>query len=231
MKSLGGSLAGAPSAVLYAPDHLDGFATGPGNMLWRWWLECGAMQGPAPLPAVPGGVPAEGICAVSSGGGRIEAFAAAPGNNPFGPRNTLWWWRFDGTSWTGPTPLPPGANLLPVPVAAVASGPNSIDVFAAGAGNTPHWWHWDGATWSAPVPLPVGADLPPERIAAISAGPGRLDLFAAGRAGNQLWHWWREPGSGWRLEPLLRLSSRGTGATGGVPTPLQQRPAAQPAWL
>ena len=59
MKSLGGSLAGAPSAVLYTPDHLEVFAAGPGNTPWRWWLQNGTMHGPLPLPAVPGGIPAE----------------------------------------------------------------------------------------------------------------------------------------------------------------------------
>lgn len=73
-----------------------------------------------------------------------------------------------------------GANMPPVPVAAVAASTNEIDVFAVGADRTPWWWHWNGSIWIPPVPLPNG-DLPAERIAAVSPAPGRLDVFAVGR--------------------------------------------------
>lgn len=200
MKSLGGSLTGPPSAVSCASDHLSIFATQPGGGLFQWLFK-GTTWNPEPLaPVGPGGFPnlppqGEGICAVSSESDRLEVFAA--GSNG----NTPWWWRRNGSTWTGPDQLPQGANLLPVPVAVVAAAHDNIDVFAAGERNTPYWWHWNGA-WSGPVRLPEGADLPPERIAAISTGPGRLDVFAAGRAGNQLWHWWRRPDSDWSVEPL-----------------------------
>ncbi|HSC90642.1 MAG TPA: FG-GAP-like repeat-containing protein [Gaiellaceae bacterium] len=106
------------------------------------------------------------------------------------------WWRGDGASWsTGPS-LPGGANLPAVPVTAVATSPDSIDVFAGGPGNTPWWWHWNGTQWSPPTPLPVGANIPAERIAALAA-PGRLDVFAPG-AGNHLWHWLKVGALAWR---------------------------------
>lgn len=205
MKSLGSSFNGSPSAASCAPNRLSVFATQPGGVLFHWLLE-GATWISQPLAPVgsDGSFPnippqGEGICTVSSGPDRLEVFAA--GSNG----NTPYWWRLDGTTWEGPTRLPlPAGNpgIHPVPVAAVASGTDNIDVFAAGPGNTPWWWHWHGAGWSSPIPLLAGADLPPERIAAVSAGPGHLDVFAAGRAGKQLWHWWLAPGSGWRLEPL-----------------------------
>lgn len=111
MKSLGGSLAGAPSAVSCAPDRLDVFATGPTNTVWHWWLEGATWNGPQPLAPAGGdgiaNIPAEGLCAVSSGPGRLEVFAA--GSNG----NTPWWWRWDGAIWTGPRKLPQGADLPP----------------------------------------------------------------------------------------------------------------------
>jgi hypothetical protein len=188
MKSLGGLLAGPPSAVSSASDRLDVFAAGPANTAWWWRLE-GTKWLP-PMPLAPAGrdgvalIPAEGVCAVSSGPNRLEVFAA--GSNG----NTPWWWRFDGTVWKEPTKLPVGANLFPVTIAAIATGPNSIDVFAAGLGKTPNWWHWNGA-WSGPVQLPPVANLSPVPVAVVSPRPNRLDVFAAG-AGNQLWHWWRD---------------------------------------
>ena len=199
MKSLGSSLAGAPSAVSYAPNRLDVLAVvlgNSGNKIRNWYWD-GATWQQQDLPAGPT-IPSEGICAVSTAPNTIDVFAASPDGN-----NTPWWWKWNGTVWQLLGMLPQGANLLPIPVAAVVSGPDSIDVFAAGSnGNIPWWWRWDGTVWSAPIPLPSGAGLPPERIAAISARPGRLDVFAAGQPGNQLWHWWLEPGSGWRLEGL-----------------------------
>src|SRR4029453_4955652 len=108
--------------------------------------------------------------------------------------------RWNGVVWSPPEQLPPGANLLPVPVAAIANGTNNIDIFAAGIGNAPWWWHWDGFIWTPAQMLPP-AGLPPERIAAVSPRPGRLDVFAAG-AGNYLYHWWRESGLAWVKEDL-----------------------------
>src|SRR5258706_4215704 len=200
MKSLGGSLNGSPSAVLYAPDRLAVFATQPGGVLAHWLLE-GATWNPLnPRPLLPvgsdGGFPnlpseGEGICAVSSGPGRLEVFAAGRnGNSP-------WWWRFDGMTWSGPKKLPLSAGnpgIHPVPVAAICSGPNYINVFAAGPGNPPNWWQWTGASWSEPNPLPLPPDTPgihPVRVAAVSSKPGRIDVFAASHR-KQLLHWWVE---------------------------------------
>jgi hypothetical protein len=185
MKSLGSSLAGAPSAVSFkASNQLDVFAVVPGNKIRNWhWDNLTWQQ--QDLPAGPA-IPAEGICAISSEPNIIDVFVASPDGN-----NTPWWWRWNGTIWLSCGPLPQGANLFPVPIAAVASGLASIDVFAAGRGNTPNWWHWNGANWTAPVQLPPVANLRPVRIAVVSPRPKRLDVFAAG-ALNHLWHWWVE---------------------------------------
>ncbi len=195
--TFGGQLAGPPSACSCGPSRLDVFAVGADKHVWHWWLEGATWLGPESLSSGPAQFPAEGLCAVSSGSGRVEVFAAGTGNTP-------WWWRGrnNGNVWDVPIPLPGAAGgIHPVPVAAVCSGPDSIEVFAAGPGNTPWWWRWNGASWGAPpTPLPsAGTGIHPVRIAAVSAAPGRLDVFAAG--GNQLWHWWLEP-SGWRVEPL-----------------------------
>jgi hypothetical protein len=86
-------------------------------------------------------------------------------------------------------PLPAGAQITAVGIAAISLGPNQMDVFAAGQGNTPWWWHWNGTDFD-PVPkqLPPGANLPAETIAVTSSGPNMLDVFAAG-ADNTPW-WW-----------------------------------------
>ena len=195
--TLTGGLAGPPSACSCAENRIDVFAAGPGTTVWRWSWEGTSWALPAPLPPLPAGrgIPAEGVCAVSSGPGRVEVFAAESAT-----RSPVWW-RGDGTAWSVEPPLPGGANLPAEPVAAVCASPNNIDVFAAGAGNTPWWWHWNGSSWTLRPALPVGANLPAERIAAVSAAPGRLDVFAAG-AGNHLWHWSTVGGGSWALEDL-----------------------------
>ena len=142
-----------------------------------------------PLPPGPASIPAEGVCAVASGPGRVEVFAAD--RNSGVPA----WWRSIDSLWLAPTILTRGPNLPAEPVAAVAASPDNIDVFAAGPGNQPWWWHWDGAHWSPPAPL-GGGGLPAGRIAAASPAPGRLDVFAAG-AGNHLWHWAKVGAAPW----------------------------------
>jgi hypothetical protein len=90
MKSLPvllGGLAGAPSVVSPGPGRLHVFAAGTTNTVWQWWLKGATWMGPEPLaPAgVDGvaGIPAEGICAVSSAPNRLEVFAAGSnGNTP-----------------------------------------------------------------------------------------------------------------------------------------------------
>jgi hypothetical protein len=171
---------------------VDVFAVGPGGGVWRW-----AVAGAAPpslLPLPPNGtIPAEGICAVPSGPGRIEVFAVEAGSR------TPVWWRGDGAAWrTGPNP-PRAPSIPAIPVAAVAASPRSIDVLAVGTDRLVWWWRWNGAAWSAPIPLPVSA--PAARIAAVSAVPGRLDVFAAG-INNHLMHCWRVGGLAWNVQDL-----------------------------
>ena len=187
--TLAGGLQGPPSACSCAENRVDVFATGAGNTVWRWSLTGNTWSAPAPLLPVPGSIPAEGVCAVSSGPGRVEVFAA--------DRNlgVPVWWRGIDALWLPASPLSAGVNLPAEPVAAVAVSPDNIDVFAAGPGNQPWWWHWDGAHWSRPTSL-GGGGLPAERIAAASPAPGRLDVFAAG-AGNHLWHWAKVGAAPW----------------------------------
>jgi FAD binding domain/FG-GAP-like repeat len=164
-------------------------------MVWRWSWDGTNWEAPAQLP-FQGDIPAEGVCAATSGPGRVEVFAAeANTQSPV-------WWRGNGASWTAGPPLLGDANLPAEPLAAVCSSPQDIDVFAAGAGNTPWWWHWNGRRWTVPETLPdAGSGIPAEPIAAVSPAPGRLDVFAAG-AGNHLWHWWKVGAAGWRVEDL-----------------------------
>ena len=192
--SLQGGIAGPPSACSSADNRVDVFAVGSGNLVWRWSWDGTSWTPPGPLPQA-GVIPAEGVCAVSSGPGRVEVFAAEAGS-----RSPVWW-RGNNAQWSIGKPLQAVANLNPEPVAAVCSSPDNIDVFAAGAGNTPWWWHWNGSSWTAQGPLPGGANLPAERIAAVSPAPGRLDVFAVG-AGNHLWHWSKLGGAPWRLDDL-----------------------------
>jgi hypothetical protein len=187
-------LAGPPSACSSGENRLDVFAVGAGNTVWRWSWD-GTSWTNAPLPSL-GAIPVEGVCAVSSGPGRVEVFAAESGSR------TPVWWRGNGWTWSPGAALQSVANLPPVPVAAVCASPDSIDVFAAGAGNTPWWWHWNGSWWTAQGSLPGGANIPAVRIAAVSPAPGRLDVFAVGAA-NHLWHWSRPAGGpSWSLQDL-----------------------------
>ena len=184
-----GGLQGPPSACSCAENRVDVFATGPGNTVWRWSMTGNTWSPPAPLPLGPASIPAEGVCAVTSGPGRVEVFAAD--RNSGVPA----WWRGVDTQWFPPTTLTPGPNLPAEPVAAVAASPDNIDVFAAGPGFQPWWWHWDGAHWSPPIPL-AGGGLSAGRIAVASPAPGRLDVFAAG-ALNHLWHWRKVGAAPW----------------------------------
>lgn len=135
MKTLAGSLAGAPTGVSSgSPSNLDVLAIVAGGAIRNWHFD-GAAWSFRDLPAGPS-IPPEGLCAVFSVPNTIDVFVASS------TANTPWWWQWNGTSWLARGPLPPGgANLQPVPPAAVVSGPNNIDVFAAGAGNRPWWWH------------------------------------------------------------------------------------------
>jgi hypothetical protein len=188
-------LAGPPSACSSADNRIEVFAVGGDRRVWRWAWDGTVWAAPAPLPAF-GAVPAVGVCAVSSGPGRVEVFAAESGT-----RSPIWWRCENGRWLPAALLLPVGANLPAVPPAAVCTTPNDIDVFAAGAGNTPWWWHWNGSSWTGPQALPGGANVPAVRIAAVSPAPGRLDVFAVG-AGNHLWHWGKTPGIPWGLEDL-----------------------------
>ena len=186
-----GGLAGPPSAGSSASNQVDVFAVAGDGNVWRWSWDGRSWAAPVPLPAF-GSIPGVGVCAVSSGPGRVEVFAAnATTHSPV-------WWRRDGARWFDAALQPPPgqANLPAVPVAAVCASPDDIDVFAAGARNTPWWWHWNGSLWTAPEALPGTANLPAERIAAVSPAPGRLDVFAAG-AGNHLWHWSKVAAAPW----------------------------------
>ena len=187
--TLPGGLQGPPSACSCAENRVDVFATGAGNMVWRWSLTGNTWSPPVPLLLGPVSIPAEGVCAVASGPGRVEVFAVD--RNSGVPA----WWRGVDALWLPPAILTPGPNLPAEPVAAVAASPDNIDVFAAGPRNQPWWWHWDGANWSPPISLP-GGGLPAERIAVASPAPGRLDVFAAG-AGNHLWHWRKVGAAPW----------------------------------
>jgi len=132
--------------------------------------------------------------AVSWGLNRIDVFAAGQGNTP-------WQWTWNGVVWTGPMPLPSGANIPATRLTAVSSAPNRLDVFAAGPGNTPWWWRWNGASWNQPKSLPQGASLPAEALAATSSAPDLLDVFGAG-AGNTPW-WWHWNGTNWSVPQML----------------------------
>ena len=210
MESLGGQLAGPPTAVSWGPNRVDVFAAGPQGVPW-WWAWTGiAWIGPVPLPG-SNVMPAEGLAALTLGANQLRVFAAGQGNTP-------WMWEWNGGAWSQPAQLPAGPNLPAESVAVTSSGLNLLDVFGAGAGNTPWWWHWNGVAWLAPQQLPTVANLPAEKLAAISARPGRLDVFAPG-AGNHLWHWSQDgAGQPWHAEDLGgNLPAEGVAVTSSGP--------------
>ena len=187
--TLPGGIAGPPSAAASASNRVDVFAAGPGNTVWRWSLTGSTWSAPAPLALGPASIPATGVCAISSGPGRVEVFAGD--KNGRGP---VWWRGEAGKSWTPVIVMPASGAMLPaesVP-AACATSPTNIDVFAAGRGNVPWWWHWDGLSWAQGLSLGGGgASLPGEPMAAVSPNPGVLDIFAVG-IDHHLWHWHKD---------------------------------------
>jgi hypothetical protein len=99
--------------------------------------------------------------------------------------------------------LPSFAGGLLGPPSACSSGPDRVDVFAAGPGNMPWRWWLDGKNWLGPAPLPLGAaQIPAEGLCAVSSGPGRVELFAAG-GGINTPIWWRGDGPNWKAEKAL----------------------------
>ena len=74
--SIPGGFSGPPSACSAAPSRIDMFAVGPGATLWRLSWDGTTWSPPLPLPP-QGGIPATGVCAVSSGPGRVEVFAVS----------------------------------------------------------------------------------------------------------------------------------------------------------
>ena len=134
----------------------------------------------------------------------IDVFAGGPGNTP-------WWWHWNGTQWSTPSPLPVGANIPAERLAAVSPAPGRLDVFAPGAGN--HLWHWmkvGALPWRAPVDR--GGNLPVEGVSAVSWGPNRVDVFAAsGDPGSPLQHWWSSGGGFSGPREPRRQPRRGNG--------------------
>jgi hypothetical protein len=94
--TLPGGLQGPPSACSCAANRVDVFATGAGNTVWRWSLTGNTWSPPAPLPLGPASIPAEGVCAVASGPGRVEVFAVD--RNSGAPA----WWRGIDSQWSPP---------------------------------------------------------------------------------------------------------------------------------
>src|SRR5260370_33865385 len=106
-ESLGGKLAGQPTAVSWGPERLEVLAIGADATVQHWWWDGANWNGPQSLPGgnLPS-LPAEGLSAVSWGPNRLDVFAAgANGNTPW------WWWSDDGLNFAGAEPLPVGANL------------------------------------------------------------------------------------------------------------------------
>src|SRR5690606_30692409 len=94
-----GGLAGPPSACSSALDHIDVFAVKPGGQVWRVSGDGVDWHPAVELPRISGVIPAEGVCAISSGPGRVEVFAVERGSR------TPIWWRGNGTMWTQGAPL------------------------------------------------------------------------------------------------------------------------------
>jgi Tc toxin complex TcA C-terminal TcB-binding domain/Concanavalin A-like lectin/glucanases superfamily len=196
MDSLGGDLAGPPTAVSWGPSRIDVFAVSPVLNTVSWWFwEGGVWSPPIPLAAPQGGLNPEGLAAVSLGPNSLDVFAAGPGNTP-------WWWHWTGSKWTSPVQLPAGgARPVRAGLAATSCGPGLLDVFGASGNGTLWWWHWDGSQWLSAQPISDTATASDERITAISAGPNQLDVFAPG-SGNQLWNWFGGPYQAWSESPL-----------------------------
>ena len=98
-----GGLAGPPSAGSSASNQVDVFAVAGDGNVWRWSWDGRSWAAPVPLPAF-GSIPADGVCAVSSGPGRVEVFAAnATTHSPV-------WWRGDGARWFDAALQPPRAR-------------------------------------------------------------------------------------------------------------------------
>ena len=60
--------------------------------------------------------------------------------------------------------------------AAVAWGPNRLDVFGQGSDTAIWWRYWDGSSWSSAWNSLGGSFASPPTV--VSWGSGRLDVFA-----------------------------------------------------
>jgi hypothetical protein len=81
-------------------------------------------------------------------------------------------------------------------IAAVARGPDNLDVFWVGAGGQirSHYWHVaPGHSWGDHEPFPItGHDALPEtgEVTAVSRTPESIDVFWASVQGGVMTHWW-----------------------------------------
>jgi hypothetical protein len=181
LESLGGRLAGAPTALSWGPDRLDVFAVGADQTPW-WWRWNGAWSAPQQLPVGTHDLPSESLAATFTTTPRtLHVFAAGA------TLNTPWHWWGDGISFQGPELLVPAvANLPAEGIAAVSAGPQRLDVFAAGSGNRLwHWWKKGLGVWQ--VVDHGGGRVPAENVSAVSRGAGLIDVFAL--YDQRVW-WW-----------------------------------------
>jgi hypothetical protein len=198
---------GAPvAAVARGPEQLDVFWIGPDGAIGStfWNAAPGMNWGDhAPFPITPpGAAQSAGLAVVSRRPDHLDVFWVGPD----GAIGSTWWDAAPGMSWGDHAPFPitpPGAARPGSPVAAVARGPDHMDVFWIGPdgaiGST--WWDAaSGMNWGDHAPFPI---TPPGAaqsagLAVVSRRPDHLDVFWVGpdgAIGSTFWD--AAPGLGW----------------------------------
>jgi Tc toxin complex TcA C-terminal TcB-binding domain len=96
------------------------------------------------------------------------------------------------------------------PVAALARGPQHLDLFVVGKDGRIHHASWDGqaneGSWTEWVPISAADQTFPARapITAIQRRPGHIDLFVVGYNGGICSAWWdQDPNAQWPSKPFV----------------------------
>jgi hypothetical protein len=166
-----------PCAIALADGSVHVFGISATGLLVRWSSTDGGNSW-APVPqfdgrfVIPGG--GNGLAVASMGGSRMDVFALTTSG--------IIQYSLSGGS-SAPAPLPNSTGLRRCVLAAVSSGPATLDVFAVepNVGMPLHWRFANGA-WAkqhvAGPPLNIDRS---NGFAAVSPAPGRVELFAITR--------------------------------------------------
>ncbi|WP_151898886.1 hypothetical protein [Nitrosospira lacus] len=195
-------------AVAREGEHMDLFWVGPDGAVGSTWWDSnpGAGWGDHPsFPITPPNAAAlnSGVAVVSRTTEHLDVFYVGPD----GAIGSTWWDLALGMSWGDHAPFSitsPGAARADSPIAAIARGPNHLDVFWIGPDGAIASTWWDaapGMNWGSHQPFPItppNAAGPGSGITVVSRTSDQLDVFWIGPDGAIGSTWWNAgAGLGW----------------------------------